>query len=90
MTVSEEAVEAGARASYEHANFGAPWDECPQEWRASYGDSIRAALEAAAPFIAAQALEEAAEGWWLRDDVQDRFGAWSWLRLRAAELRGQG
>jgi len=48
---------------------------------------MRAALEAAAPFIRAdakrEALEEAAQAWWLRDDVQDRFTPWSWLLDRA-------
>jgi len=37
-----------------------------------------------------EALEEAAADWWLRDDVRDRFGAWSWLRDRAAAVRGEG
>lgn len=38
----------------------------------------------------AQALEDAADGWWQRGDVRDRFGPWEWLRARAAVLRGQG
>ena len=38
----------------------------------------------------ADALEEAAQAWWLRDDVQDRFGAWNWLINRAAAVRDEG
>jgi hypothetical protein len=37
-----------------------------------------------------EALEEAAQAWWLRDDVQDRFTPWSWLLDRAAAVRGEG
>jgi hypothetical protein len=37
-----------------------------------------------------EALEEAAQAWWLRDDVQDRFGAWNWLINRAAAVRDEG
>ena len=56
--------------------------------------TMRAVLEAAAPFIQAdakrEALEDAAQAWWMRDDVRDRFGAWSWLLDRAAAMRGEG
>ena len=79
--VPEEAVEAAARAWLERSTKPGSW---------TLEGSVRAALEAAAPFIAAKALEEAADGWWLRDDVRDRFGAWSWLRDRAAAVRGEG
>ena len=55
---------------------------------------MRAALEAAAPFIRAdaksEALEEAAQAWWMRGDVRDRFTPWSWLNDRAAAVRGEG
>ena len=37
-----------------------------------------------------EALEDAAQAWWMRDDVQDRFGAWNWLINRAAAVRGEG
>lgn len=54
MTISDEAVEAAARAF--HGALDAPVSR-PEDW----SDQMRAALEAAAPFIQAEALEEAAD-----------------------------
>ncbi len=34
----------------------------------------------------AEALREAASGWWDRWDVVDRFEPWRWLNARAAEV----
>ena len=64
-------------------------DDC-LEWR---GKCVKA-VEAAAPFIRSdakrEALEEAAQAWWMRGDVRDRFTPWSWLNDRAAAVRGEG
>jgi len=59
-------------------------DTLPYETQAN---AIAAHLTAAGFGLVAdakrEALEEAAQAWWLRDDVRDRFGAWSWLLDRA-------
>ncbi|MDJ0322139.1 hypothetical protein [Pseudarthrobacter sp. PS3-L1] len=97
MTVSQEAVEA-AMAYLPHSTDCEvrPERECTC-WKPR-ADLIRAALEDAAPFIAAQALEDAAAemreeraGWclddagryWIKRTLDE-------LAARAAGLRGQG
>ena len=65
MTISNEAVEAAAKASWEQANSD-PWnnsdtDDLRWDDRRAYLDDARVMLEAAAPFIRAQALEDAAD-----------------------------
>jgi hypothetical protein len=60
MTVPDEAVEAAARI-YNHASTGADdWDDddrwSPEDREVRLGE-MRAALEAAAPFIASQAFD---------------------------------
>ena len=62
MTVSDEAVEAAARI-YNHVSTGADdWDDhgrwTPEDREIRLGE-MRAALTAAAPFIAAQAWDAA-------------------------------
>jgi len=63
--------------------------------------SVRAALEAAAPFIAAKALEEAAdtfESLPMNTGIGLSTGTWDWfemfpvdhIRARAAAVRGEG
>lgn len=64
MTALEEAVEAAAKAIYE--SEGDSWDEGTETAREFSRVHARAALTAAAPFIAAQAWEEgswAAQDW---------------------------
>lgn len=79
MTISDESVEAAAKAF--HGALNAPVSR-PEDW----SDQIRATLEAAAPFIRAEALEEAA-------DALNPQGSYAlqniakWLRARAAEMR---
>lgn len=73
MTISNEAVEAAAKAYRDEF----PYDE-------NEGYIVKLALEAAAPFIRAQALEEAADhlmrvGW--------NNACTAHLRARAAEMR---
>lgn len=75
MAISDEAVEAATDAQLDHlAKVG--------NWEAT--ESMRAALEAAAPFIRAEALEEAAAGW---SDWDALEAPEDWLRARAAEMR---
>jgi len=83
MTVSNEAVEAAEEAIREL------WDS---KTPVTPHDEARAALEAAAPFIHAQALEDAANAMWDASPatIQGPDTGQSWLRARAAALRGQG
>jgi hypothetical protein len=57
-----DAVEAAARAQYERAAHpGAPrWEDCAEPDRAVYRHAVRPHVEAAAPFIAARSLQDAA------------------------------
>ena len=57
-----DAVEAAARAQYERAAHpGAPrWEDCAESDRAVYRTAVRPHVEAAAPFIAARSLQDAA------------------------------
>jgi hypothetical protein len=57
-----DAVEAAARAQYERAAHpGAPrWEDCAESDRAVYRHAVRPHVEAAAPFIAARSLQDAA------------------------------
>src|ERR687889_596270 len=57
-----DAVEAAARAQYERASHpGAPrWEDCAETDRAVYRHAVRPHVEAAAPFIAARSLQDAA------------------------------
>lgn len=57
-----DAVEAAARAQYERAAHpGAPrWEDCAESDRAVYRHAVRPHVEAAAPFIAARSLRDAA------------------------------
>lgn len=59
--ISDEAVEAAARVSHALRWPDAPWDAMNDRARTYVRKNARAALEAAAPFIRAQALEEAAD-----------------------------
>lgn len=49
----------------------------------AWAESVKAA---AATRARAEALREAAEAWWARDDIPSRFEAWKWLRARADSL----
>lgn len=90
MTISNEAVEAAAKVFYQDGWEGPPfWEslDADDPSRIEYLATARAALEAAAPFIradaGAKALEEAAE------DFGDTYHG-RWLRARAAAVRGEG
>lgn len=59
-----DAVEATARAEYQRATStrpgSLPWESCPEQERATYRIAVRPHVEAAAPLIAARALQDAA------------------------------
>lgn len=59
-----DAIEATARAEYERATGARPgslpWRSCPEQERITYRTAVRPHVEAAAPFIAARALQDAA------------------------------
>lgn len=97
MNIPEEAVEAagkaGREAAYWHAGGGKPalsWDKTWPTDRDLYRSVARAALEAAAPLLMAQALQEMAETFepmntepiksWHPHDVAEL------LRWRAADI----
>lgn len=98
--VPEEAVEAAVRAIVSSLPNNAEF-ETHRTWATGYA---RAALEAAAPFIAAKVLEDAADELYLPGTAAtgyyssgDHAGyqeaeshAESWLRDRAAAVRGEG
>ena len=63
-TIPDAAVEAAARNMFdlratEPDQSRNEWDDLPESWREEWRDGARAALAAAAPYIAAQALRDA-------------------------------
>ena len=102
-TVTDEAVEAAARAEWRVDFALTPWVSGPEDVRDYYRDTARAALEAAAPLIAAQALRDAADGYqtggWADDlpaggsrpalilGMSQR--AVAWLRARADQIEAK-
>lgn len=61
MTVPDEAVGAAWRAALANDSIRSLWRNADPEWRESYKSTLRAALTAAAPFIAAQAWDAAVQ-----------------------------
>ena len=59
--ITDEMVEAAARAEWTHEWPTRPWEKVPDDLADHYRDCSRLGLEAAAPAIAAQALRCAAE-----------------------------
>jgi hypothetical protein len=102
--IPAEAVEAAAKAAYiHHSNepgfdAEAAWNDmaCTDDWeREQWESNARAALEAAAPYLMAQALRDAADavtretpgaGPW---GVPQHEHQARWLYERAAEIRSQ-
>jgi hypothetical protein len=87
--VPEEAVEAAARVLCEQL-----WENAHESQCAYARNEAREALEAAAPFIAAKALEDAAADAPRRHDEvisAEECRDWAeWLRVYAAAVRGEG
>jgi hypothetical protein len=105
--IPDEAVEAAAKVFHQDGWEGPPfWESLDQDdpSRLEYLATARAALEAAAPFIASQALEDAAAELarlpYVKPDEPGRAeyesvlavrrgNADGWLLARAATLRGK-
>lgn len=97
MNIPSEAVEAAAMSLFEDS----PTSRSTRKWSAHFGDQDKAqfraeakrALEAAAPYIKSQALEEAADAiepsrFPYLDGQIDMNNSWRlWLRSRADALR---
>jgi hypothetical protein len=87
--IPDKAVEAAVKA-WDHHWGDRYGDEALEEM----GEEVRIALEAAAPFIAAKALEDAAADAPRRHDEvisAEECRDWAeWLRVYAAAVRGEG
>ncbi len=72
ITVTDEIVEAAARADHAHGRLAhdPDWDDLNDTDRDSYRQAARSYLTAAAPLIAAEALREAAQA------IRDHDGTW--------------
>lgn len=94
--VTPDAVEAAARAMCESEYEDAlPWEDLEEDDREEYRNLVRPVLAAAAPLIAQQTLESAAEqitadnndhaDWW--DGIENVYTSpVRWLTARAATL----
>ena len=90
IATPDAAVEAAARAAYEEGflrhvrrtRLGFTWDEISDEARESW----RQVVIAAAPYIAAQALRDAAEAFYGPDGPHGEIGPAVWLRRRANRI----
>lgn len=81
----DEAIEAAAKAIYPHTRSA--FDETYEHIRERCRKQARAALEAAAPYIRAQALDDAADK--LGEDTRPTPQLYAqWLRIRAVAERG--
>ena len=59
MSIPTEAVEAAWRAALANDSLRSLWRNADAEWRDAYKSTLRNSLEAARPFIAAQAWDAA-------------------------------
>ena len=85
--VTDEMVEAAARAAYNSGSSGYDlWAHLTSYEEEMYLKEARAALEAAAPQIAAAALDEAAAEWREIQRTDDHLLA-QWLRARADQIK---
>ena len=80
--IPDAAVEAAVKA-WDHHWGDRYGDEALEEM----GEEVRIALEAAAPFIAAKALEDAADE--ITSGQRPGFIS-AWLKRRGASVRGEG
>jgi uncharacterized protein with gpF-like domain len=87
VTVNDKAVEAAANAMVIASPDLSGWDDLNQAEIDWYMRDAREALEAAAPYIQAQALRDAAEDLYsYRGRITTMEGAVTWIRDRADEL----
>lgn len=95
QVIPTQAVEAAAKAEFESEFRGTPakWEFMLEDTRNRYQDRVRAALEAAAPHIRADALLDAADDVAIRGDIISKnnggMDAWDYLRARAETEKGK-
>ena len=97
ITIPDAAVEAAARNMFylraTEPDQSVPcrdtdWDSLPDSWQEEWRDGARAALAAAAPLIAAQALEDLLTDAPPTGRVPHPFHSWrEWIAYRALRLR---
>jgi hypothetical protein len=87
-TVPPQAVEAAAKADYESLRDEdkLPWDEESEEYREVWRKRVRPLIEAAAPYIEAQALMDAVD--YLAD--HDENDPVMWLARQVKRVRAGG
>ena len=89
--IPEGAVEAAAKACAKDEDASS-WDDEPEYYRNGWLGRMDTALEAAAPHLMAQALEEAAAEWPNHQAAHMGKGTVQqisvWLSVRAAIMRG--
>lgn len=88
MTISDEAVEAAAKAAAKDED-ASNWHDESEYYRNGWRNRMQVGIEAAAAFIRAQALEDAAERYTGDDHGLTSNGhvRW-WLGTRAVAERG--
>ena len=86
--ITDAMVEAAARAEWTHEWPIRPWEKAPDDLADHYRGCSRAALEAAAPLIAAQVLGDAADAWRAIQRTDDHLLR-QWLDARANSYRSQ-
>jgi hypothetical protein len=84
VNISDEAVEAGAKCHYE-AELGVNWDDVRPSVKRGYIDDARRMLEAAAPYMYAQALDDAVQAFPLETIVDPDY-AFVWIMRRSVVL----
>jgi hypothetical protein len=103
VNISDEAIEAAAKglAAQKWPTAIGVWDSFGQSMKDDFRDQARAALEAAAPHLTAQALNEAADAFEnlpVNKGAEISSGTWDWFELfpvqhirdRAEAYRGPG
>lgn len=90
MTISDEAVEAAAKAAAKDED-ASNWHDESEYYRNGWRNRMQVGIEAAAAFIRAQALEDAADDLPFLNRPKNMLvrqqDAAHWLRDRAAEMR---
>lgn len=91
MNISDEAVEVAACDFYMSGPQGNDlhWDDLPRQRKGYFLRRAKIALEAAAPYMLAQALDELAADVKARGDIGKDGGleAWDYLTWKAEQLR---
>ena len=88
ITIPDAAVEAAARLSREENPIPRQkeWDAASPWIRQMWMDDVRPIIAAAAPYIAAQALRDAAEAFYGPGGPRGEVGPAVWLKRRADQI----